>query len=121
MQATNLAGPELHQYLTYLSEQAFVGAAVSEELADCECLLRAIAEDRLDSELLQPPGKHCYFRDCWACSTQASPQARADTSEAAFPVKRRPMYALQGVLFLRPDLPFPQASAKASELHGLQP
>ena len=119
MQATNLAGPELHQYLTYLSEQAFVGAAVNEELAECERLLRAIAEDRLDSELLQAPGKHWDFRGCWACGTQGRPRARAH-SAIAFPVKPGPMYALQRLPFLWPDLHFPQASAKAPELRGLQ-
>ena len=118
MQATSLAGPELHQYLTYLSEQAFVGAAVSEELGECERLLRAIADDRLDSELLQPPGKHEYFRSCWACSTRTSPQACANTREAVVPVKPRRMGALQR-FHCRHNLPYP--SAKASELHGLQP
>ncbi len=87
MQATNLAGPELNQYLTYLSEQAFVGAAVSEELAECERLLRAIAEDRLDLELLQPPGKHEHFRCCLACSAQARPQARVGTPQKLPPCK----------------------------------
>ena len=121
MQATNLAGPELHQYLTYLSEQAFVGAAVSEELAECERLLRAIAEDRLDSELLQPPGKRKHCRSYLACGHQAGPQACASTSKVPFPAKPRPMDALLKLLSCTQRLPSPQANATALELHGLQP